>query len=458
MYAQVRENERSIAVTPALRVTAWRIVSRTVVALGFTSMFTDISSEMVSAVLPLYFLMYLHLSPIQLGVLDGLYQGGSALMGLASGFVADRWRRHKLIALTGYALSAVCRPLFLAAGSAAGLLGLVVLVDRTGKGIRTAPRDALISFTSRSEALGTSFGFHRMLDTAGAIVGPLVAFGLLAIAPGQFDVIFVVSLCVALLGLAVLILFVDDVVAPRTTDGRAARVSLSAALRLLRRPRFSALVIAGTLLSLATISDAFVYLILQRSLSLNVGVFPLLYVATSTVYFVLALPVGRLADRAGREPVFVCGYLLLAGCIGVLLAAPVVGNAWWIGLLALVLLGAYYACTDGVLMALGSAAVPARLRTTGLGVLSTSTSGARLIASVLFGAVWTWAGAEPALVLFGVGVVEAAGFAGLALWKTRKAADSGNARSQARAWFHHPGCTGCAVAAECGRWDAERQP
>jgi len=126
-------------------------VSRTVVLLGVVSMLTDISSEMVAAVLPLYLVYSLGFTPLQYGVVDGLYQGASALVRLASGFTGDRLRRHKEVATTGYGLSAVCKLGLLAVGSAWGAVGAIILLDRTGKGIRTAPRDALISLNSRPE-------------------------------------------------------------------------------------------------------------------------------------------------------------------------------------------------------------------------------------------------------------------------------------------------------------------
>jgi len=126
-------------------------VSRNVIGLGFTSLFTDISSEMVSAVLPIYLVLFLRLSPLQFGLVDGLYQGIGALVKIAFGFAADRLARHKEVAFVGYALSAACKIGLLAVGSAVGLLAAVVIADRTGKGIRTAPRDALISLSSPRE-------------------------------------------------------------------------------------------------------------------------------------------------------------------------------------------------------------------------------------------------------------------------------------------------------------------
>ncbi|MGE0028688.1 MAG: MFS transporter [Thermoleophilia bacterium] len=165
--------------------------------LGITSLLTDVSSEMVATILPLYLVFTLGFTPLQFGVVDGYQRGASALVSLGGGLVADRRRRHKEVATAGYGLSAVCKLGYVAAGTSFAALGAVVFVDRIGKGIRTAPRDALISLSSRREGLGLAFGVHRALDTTGAMLGPLAAFALLAISPEGYDAIFIVSFLVA---------------------------------------------------------------------------------------------------------------------------------------------------------------------------------------------------------------------------------------------------------------------
>ena len=196
-------------------------VNRNVILLGLTSLFTDISSEMVATILPLY-LVYTHgLSLLQFGVVDGLYLGAAAFVRIAAGIVGDRRQRHKQVAAFGYGLSAVCKLAFLAVGPLWTAFGAIVLADRTGKGIRTAPRDALISLSSKPEQLGTAFGVHRALDTTGAMIGPLLAFGLLALTPLDFKSVFVVSFCFAIVGLAIITLFVENRTPdPASPDGR----------------------------------------------------------------------------------------------------------------------------------------------------------------------------------------------------------------------------------------------
>src|SRR5262249_54557637 len=246
-------------------------MSGNVLFLGLTSMVTDISSEMISTILPLYLVFTLHLAPLEFGIVDGLYQGAAALVRVASGLVADRWRRYKEVAALGYGLSAICKIGFLAAGSAWTLLAGIVLIDRTGKGIRTAPRDALISLSVPRAELATAFGVHRALDTAGAMLGPLVAFGLLALIPGAFDALFVVSFCVALIGVGILVRFVENGGVAETENAGDSKVSLKAAAGLLHAPYYRALVLIGAALSLATLSDGFIYLGLQRRLNLNLS-------------------------------------------------------------------------------------------------------------------------------------------------------------------------------------------
>ena len=157
------------------RKPALKRVSANVVALGMVSLVTDVSSEMVTAVLPLYLVLGLGLNPLQFGLLDGLYAGATALVRVLGGHLADRWRRLKAVAGFGYGLSAVCKLGLVAAGSSVAAIGVVLAADRTGKGLRTGPRDALISLSSEPGTLGRSFGVHRALDTVGAFLGPLVA-------------------------------------------------------------------------------------------------------------------------------------------------------------------------------------------------------------------------------------------------------------------------------------------
>ena len=379
-------------------------VSRTVVLLGLTSLITDISSEMVVTVLPLYLIYIGNFSPLAFGIIDGIYNGATAIVRLASGFIGDRWRRHKEVAAVGYGISAVCKLLLLLVGTAVSAIGAVVLLDRAGKGIRTAPRDAMISLSTPKDQLGAAFGVHRAMDTTGAMLGPLVAFCLLAIAPLAFDSIFLVSFCLATLGVAVLVAFVQPKAPAGEAGVPAPAPSLRKAMGLVSIPRFRTLLVAGGALSLATASDAFIFLILQERLDLGASLFPLLFVGSASTYMLLAVPAGRLADRIGRGRVLIGGYTLLL-CVYLTLLLPAGG--WLLLVLALGLLGTYYAATDGVLMAFGSAIIPDEMRGSGLALLGTVTSLARLFASLIFGLLWTLWGTDAAIVCFAVALAAA---------------------------------------------------
>ncbi|MEU6620003.1 MFS transporter [Streptomyces litmocidini] len=361
-------------------------VAPTVLALGTVSLVTDVSSEMVTAVLPLYLVAGLGLSPLGFGLLDGVYNGFSALVRLVGGHLADRGDRHKSVAALGYGLSALCKPLLLVAGSLP-LIGAVLAADRTGKGLRTAPRDALISLASPEESRGRAFGVHRAMDTAGALIGPLVAFLILRQATDGYDAVFTVSFCVAAVGVLVLLLFVPSRPRPLAVppDG-APRASLKAALGLLRVPDVRRLALTALLLGLATVSDSFVYLLLQRRLGVTDHWFALLPLGTAAAFLLLAVPLGRLADRIGRRRVFLGGHGALLLVYGALL------SGWQspaLPFLVLALHGGFYAATDGVLMAAAADCVPAELRSSGLALVQTGQALARFGCSIAFGAAWT---------------------------------------------------------------------
>ncbi|WP_405917305.1 MFS transporter [Streptomyces sp. NBC_00728] len=389
-------------------------VAPTVLALGTVSLITDVSSEMVTAVLPLYLVAGLGLSPLGFGLLDGVYNGFSALVRLVGGHLADRGGgRHKWVAGAGYALSAACKPLLLVARTLTPI-GLVLAADRTGKGLRTAPRDALISLSSTPETRGRAFGVHRAMDTAGALLGPLAAFLILRATVDGYDAVFMVSFCVAVVGVLVLVLFVPGGPAARaprtTTDGTttpaaptasatpeapaAPRPTLRAALALLRRPELRGIALCALLLGLATVSDSFMFLLLQHRLGVPDRWFALLPVGTAGAFLLLAVPLGRLADRAGRWRVFLAGH-------GALLLAYALMLTSWHGtalpFAVLFLHGGFYAATDGVLMAAASDSVPAELRSSGLALVQTGQALARFVCSLGFGAAWTAWGDRTAL-------------------------------------------------------------
>jgi MFS family permease len=423
-------------------------VGRAVLLMGLVSLLTDLSAEMVTAILPLYLIGELGFSALQYGFVDGFYQGVTALVRVVGGLTADLTRRPKLVAAVGYALSAACK---LALLPAKGFLALsaAVSADRLGKGLRTAPRDAIIAASASPRSYGLAFGVHRALDTVGAMAGPLVAFAVLAVLPRGYHALFLLSFSIAVVGVALLLLAV-----PNVRPGHAARVRASLAhadqpghaghaegsrhaakaglpcvtckgscvgghaplsrgpvglrvaartsVRLLGRAEMVRLVSAAGLLSLATIGDGFVYLALRAQAGISATLFPLLYVGTNVVFLALAMPLGRLADRWRRQWIFLGGHLL-AGVAYLLLLAPLPGPVLVVAVLGL--LGAYYAATDGVLSALGSQLLGVSVRATGLSVVQTVVAVGRLLAAVGFGAIWEASGQQRSVLVYGLAML-----------------------------------------------------
>ncbi|MHC3473964.1 MFS transporter [Streptomyces sp. 7R007] len=395
-------------------------IAPVVFVLGTVSLITDISSEMVTAVLPLYLVSTLGFSPLGFGTLDGVYNGVSALVQLTGGHLADRVRNHKLLAGLGYGLSALCKPLLLLAGTI-GTLGTVLALERTGKGLRTAPRDAMISLSTPADRQGRAFGVHRAMDTTGAMLGPLAAFLILRAAADGYDAVFGVSACVAALGVLVLVLFVPGrrrapQSGPKTAEGEAPDrkppVRIREAVGLLRVARLRALAGCAALLGLTTVSDAFVYLLLQRRAGVGEEWFTLLPLGTAVVFLLLAVPLGALADRIGRRTVFLAGHAVLLTAYALLLWAP---DTLLLAPLVLALHGTFYAATDGVLPAALAALVPEHLRASGLAIVGTSQALARFCCSLAFGAAWTLWGDGPALAGSAVGLLCCAAVAGMVL-------------------------------------------
>ena len=370
-------------------------VSRNVVMLGTVSMLTDISSEMVATILPIYLVFSLGASPLALGAIDGTYRGAAAVVQVASGFMSDRFRRHKQVAAAGYGFSAVGKVALVAAGNSVGGIGAIVAFDRIGKGIRTAPRDALISLSSTRDNLATSFGVHRALDSVGAFLGPLVAFGILLVAPARFDAVFFVSTLFAFLGLAVLVLSVQG--KPWRAPREGTPPSMKRALGLVREPKFNLLLLAALVLSLTSVSDAMFYVGLQRKIDFDPAVFPLLYVVTAVAFMALAIPIGRLADRVGRVPVLLGGFAMLFFDYAALMS----NHLGYVELvLCLIALGAFFACSEGVLTAVAAAALPDDVQASGIGILITVVSIGNLVSSLAFGALWVTIGLQQAVVVF----------------------------------------------------------
>jgi MFS family permease len=351
-------------------------INRNIVALGFTSLLTDVSTEMIIPVLPLFVTGTLKASVASLGIIEGVAESAASLLRLGSGWLSDRIGRRKPFLLFGYGISTVAKATMAVAASWPAVLGLR-LADRVGKGLRNPPRDALIADSVEPQFRGRAYGFHRGLDTLGAAIGPLVAAALLAASPGDLRRVFLWSAVPATLSLAVLGWFVR---APRHQAGP--RAPLHREVRAMGGP-FARFLIADGLFQLANSSNAFL-LLRARDAGFNAVQVPLVYVGYNIAYALLSYPVGIVSDRLGRRRLLVAAYALYA-----LIYA---GMAWRAGrglvLAAFLLLGLHSALLEVSERSMIADFVGAERRATAFGVYHTVVGLSLLPASALAG--WLW--------------------------------------------------------------------
>lgn len=400
-------------------------LNRTVVALAFTSFFTDISSEMVAAVVPLFLTAELGFTPFLFGAFQAAYEVANALLRIVGGLIADRTKKPKQTAATGYGISTASRVGLLAATLASAPVVPFLLIDRLGKGLRTGPRDAMISLATPEKSWGTAFGFHRTLDAAGAMIGPLIAFGILFALPGSFVSIFTFSVAFGFLGVAVIVTWARN---PRYATSKQSTQSdqTSSTVRtrtivksLFQNTGFRRIAAVGMAFSSFMIGDAFIYLVIFEAARTptDIGIggfgaqwFPLLFVGTAIGFLITATPLGRLADRVGRARVWFMGQAALALVFVSLLFQPTSVLAI-IGVLFL--LGVFYGATDGVLPALAAGVIAKEHRSAGLALLQTLVAFARTGSAFGFGLIWDRFSVDSALIVTLVGLVLTIGTVGL---------------------------------------------
>lgn len=371
-------------------------IPRTVWVLGLVSLFMDLSSEIIHALLPVFMTTTLGLSVAAVGLVDGIAEATANITKVFSGYLSDRAGRRKPLILLGYGLAAASKPLFPLAGGLLPILG-ARFADRIGKGIRGAPRDALIADVTDRRVRGRAFGLRQSMDTIGAFGGPLLAIGLMLLLANNMRLVFWVALLPALISVALVLAGVEDRPLPRTEAKAPVRVT---ALAALGRP-FWFVAAIGTLFSLARISEAFLVLKANAD-GLPLALTPLVLVAMNLVYAAGAYPAGALSDHVRPRT------LLLWG-IGALVAADLVlasGFGLTGAFLGILLWGVHLALTQGVLARMVADAAPVGLRGSAFGMFSLLTGLALLVASVAAGLLWDWAGPQ-------VTFLAAAGFAAL---------------------------------------------
>jgi MFS family permease len=357
-------------------------ITRNVAALGVVSLLTDISSEMIIPVLPIFVTVTLGASMASLGMIEGVAESTAAILRIASGWLSDRVGRRKPFIVFGYSVSVVAKAGLVMAAAWPAVLAMR-FIERVGKGLRSPPRDALLADSADPAFRGRAFGFHRSMDTLGAAMGPLVAFALLQAHPDDFRRVFAIAIVPAVLSVLVLIVFVS---APRHTPsaGRSLRHEWGALGAPLRR-----FLLADAVFQLGNSSMAFV-LLRTRDVGFSAGQVTLVYFGYNVIFALLALPLGGLSDRLGRRPLILGGYLLYALVYGLLGAT----HSRWGAAIAFALMGLHSALIEGQQRSLVADLVPTDRRATAFGAYFTVVGLALLPASVIAGLLWERFGAR----------------------------------------------------------------
>ena len=357
-----------------------RGITRNVVVLGLVSFFTDIASEMLYPLIPLFLVSVLGASPALLGVIDGIAEGGSSVLRWLAGAVSDRFRRRKPFVVSGYSISALSKP----------VMGLAVVVggwpvffigrcaDRLGKSVRTSARDALIADSTEPEYRGVAFGLHRAMDTSGAVVGPLIALLILVERPGTpLKWLFFLAVLPGLMSALLAFLAIKDISHAADPHAKPPAIFQQFPGALWQ------VIAAAAIFSLGNSSDSFLIL-RSRELGLSLPRVILAYALFNVVYSIAAIPVGKLSDRVGRKPVVVAGWVVYAAVYFGFAAAKSSVAPW----VLLSVYGLYQALTEGVTKALISDVVPKEQRAGAIGLFHTATGLGQLAASIMAGVLW----------------------------------------------------------------------
>ncbi|MFA7262166.1 MAG: MFS transporter [Caulobacter sp.] len=374
--------------------TGLRAVPRTVWALGLVSMFTDISSEIIHSLLPVFLVTGLGASVALVGLIEGVSEATASITKLFSGWISDRLGKRKLLVLIGYGLATLTKPIFPLAVTPFEVMA-ARFADRIGKGIRGAPRDALIADITPNGGRGAAYGLRQSLDTVGAFVGPLIAMALMVVLAGDMRAVFAWAVVPAMIAVVLIVIGVEE---PR---GIARSIERGPPIRLAdvrgMGRRFWRIVLLGVVFTLARFSEAFLILRAQ-GVGLPIALVPVVLVLMNVVYAGVAAPVGALSDRIGRRKLLAAGLVVLLAADLVLtlfggVAGVLVGVALW---------GLHLGLTQGLLSTLVADAAPAPLRATAFGLFNLATGLSLLAASVIAGLLWATFGPQ-ATFLAGAG-------------------------------------------------------
>ena len=353
--------------------------------LGFVSMLMDISSEMIHSLLPLFMVSTLGASTLAVGLVEGLAESTALIVKVFSGALSDYLGKRKGLAVFGYALGALSKPLF-AIAPTTGIVLTARLLDRVGKGIRGAPRDALVADVTPEHLRGAAFGLRQSLDTIGAFVGPLLAVGLMLLWANDFRAVFWVALIPGLMAVALLAVGLRE---PETTQtGKRSNPIQRKNLKRLERPYWW-VVGVGAVFTLARFSEAFLVLRAQQG-GIPMALAPLVMVAMNLAYGLAAYPMGKLSDQTSHTKLLALGLIVLIAADLVLASS----NHWAVVLAGVALWGLHMGVTQGLLATMVAQAAPADLRGTAYGLFNLVSGIAMLLASVLAGLLWDRFGAS----------------------------------------------------------------
>lgn len=365
----------------------WRRIPRAVWVLGGVSLFMDMSSELVHAILPVYLTATLGVSVLVVGIIEGIAEATASMLKVASGFVSDRFARRKPLALLGYGLAALTKPAFPLADSAIGVVA-ARFVDRIGKGIRGAPRDAIVADVTPPALRDAAYGLRQALDTVGAFLGPLLAMLFLWLWAGDLRAVLWVAVVPAVLAVALLAFGVEESAA--ASAGAPARDSQGLgwagpwAMARALPPSFRHLLMLAALFALARLSEAFLILRAQED-KLELVWIPLVLIVMSVAYALVSYPAGAIAPRVGRRALLAASLLALAAAECLLAWLPGHAGLW----LGVALYGLHMGLSQGVLAAAVAEQAPAELRATAFGLFHFVTGLFQLMGAALAGWLWT---------------------------------------------------------------------
>ncbi len=371
--------------------------------LGFVSLLADVSSEMVHSLLPMFLVTVLGASVVTVGIIEGVAEATALVTKVFSGTLSDYLGKRKVLAVVGYTLGALTKPLFALAPSV-GMVVAARFADRIGKGIRGAPRDALVADLTPRHLRGAAFGLRQSLDTVGALVGPLLATGLMLLWMNDFRAVFWTAVVPGLLAAALLLFGVKE--PAQLTSSQPPNPIRKQALHRLDKAYWGVVALGGIFM-LARFSEAFLVLLAQKR-GVPIALVPLVMVAMNVIYSVSAYPFGRLADRMSRVTLLFIGLLVLVAADIVLALA----TGWEAVLVGVALWGLHMGMTQGILSAMVADAAPADLRGTAFGFFNLASGIALLVSSALAGLLWDHIG--PSATFFAGAAFSLLSLAGLA--------------------------------------------